>query len=650
MNKNKKLYDENSIESLSPLAFTRLRPGVYAGDTTYSTQLLVEIFSNAVDEFRLGHGNQIDVTIDKDVITVRDYGQGFIPNSFREDGKTILEAAFSVLNTSGKYREDGTYEGTSLGSFGIGSKITTFLSHWLEVCTCRDGQQEHIKFVEGVFDKRTTSKVANSIPTGTVVTWQPSGEFFKNTTVEINVIKTLFKTVACLCPGLKINLIEITKEPQSFGEPKRKEVNHVYQSKYGLNDLVDEAVKGKEILKNRLNINFEEGKNKLDLVMTYTSNYSSAIVPYVNTGLTESGPHITQLKTALTREMNKFFREKKWLKEKDENLTGDDIQEGMYIVFNYTAPSVSYDAQVKSRITAIDTKPAVSAFVEALNLWLEVNEKEIKSIADKAIGARKAREAAKKARDAAREGEKKKKEKVLKFDTKLADCYSKDRMKCEIYITEGDSASGNLKMARDNEFQAVMPVRGKILNTQKATLTQIQKNAEIMTMIDAFGLRIDPKTMKVIYDKDDLRYGKIIIMSDADVDGAHIKNLFYTFIWNFCPDLIKDGYVYAGVPPLYKITIGKEYKYLKNDEELEAFKKANVGKKYIVGRMKGLGEMSVEETEETLTKPDQRIIKQITVEDPTATSVLFEQLMGTGVTARKAYIKKHSKEAVYNAE
>ena len=223
-------------------------------------------------------------------------------------------------------------------------------------------------------------------------------------------------------------------------------------------------------------------------------------------------------------------------------------------------------------------------------------------------------------------------------------------MKCEIYVTEGDSASGNLKMARDNEFQAVMPVRGKILNTQKATLAQIQKNAEIMTMIDAFGLRIDPKTMKVTYDKKDLRYGKIIIMSDADVDGAHIKNLFYTFIWNFCPDLIRDGYVYAGVPPLYKITIGKEYKYLKNDEELEAFKKANVGKKYIVGRMKGLGEMSVEETEETLTDPSRRIIKQITVEDPTATSVLFEQLMGTGVTARKAYIKEHSKEAVYNAE
>ena len=631
-----KLYDENSIESLSPLEFTRLRPGVYAGDCTYSTQLLVEIFSNAVDEHNSGHGNQIDVFIDKDRIRVRDYGQGFIPNSFREDGKTILEAAFSVLNTSGKYREDGSYEGTSLGSFGIGSKITTFLSHWLNVVTYRDGIYEKISFKEGIFDNRETGRYNNKY-SGTQVDWQPSEEFFKNTEVEINKIKTLFKTISCLCPGLTINL-------DNNGE------KIVYKSEYGLNDLVDDAVKDKEIISNRLSVDYQQDKFKLNLVMTYTSNYSSTIVPYVNTGLTDTGAHITQLKTALTREMNKFFREKKWLKDKDENLTGDDIQEGLYIVFNYTAPSVSYDAQVKSRITSIDTKPEVAAFVEALQSWLEVNEKEVKLIADKAISARKAREAAKKARDAAREGEKKKKEKVIKFDTKLADCYSKNRMECEIYITEGDSASANLKMARNNATQAVLPVRGKILNTQKATLAQIQKNAEIMTMIEAFGLRIDPKTMKVTYDKEDLRYGKIIIMSDADVDGAHIKNLFYTFIWNFCPQLIRDGYVYAGVPPLYKITIGKEYKYLKNDEELAAFQLANKGKKYIVGRMKGLGEMSVDETEETLTDPNHRIIKQITVDDDKATTILFDQLMGTGVTARKAYIKEHSNEATYNME
>lgn len=632
-----KLYTKDSIESLSPLEFTRLRPFVYAGDCTYSTQLLVEIVSNAIDEFRLGHGNKIDVTIEKDVVTVQDYGQGFIPNSFRDDNKTILEAAFSVLNTSGKYREDGTYEGTSLGSFGIGSKITTFLSHWLKVRTWRDGDMEAISFNEGVFEGRTNKKMADKNASGTLVMWQPSEEFFTHTEVEISKIKDLFKTISCLCPGLTIVLNDNGKET-------------VYNSTAGLSDLVDDAVKDKELIKNRFDMKFAEGKNKMDMVLTHTSNYSSTIIPYVNTGLTESGQHITQIKTTITRVFNKFFKEKKWLKAGDNNLTGDDIQEGMYIVFNITAPNVGYDAQVKSRITKIEMAPFTQVLSENLEYWLNNNEKEIKAIFDKAAAAKKAREAAKKARERVRE-QNKKKEKVVKFDSKLADCFSKDRSKCEIYIVEGDSASGNLKTARDNEFQAVMPVRGKILNCQKATLAQTQKNAEIMTMIDAFGLTIDAKTMKITYNSADLRYGKIIIMSDADVDGAHIKNLFYTFIWNFCPQLIQDGYIYAGVPPLYKITEGKDtYKYLKDNAALEEYRASHQGKKYQVNRLKGLGEMGVEETEETLTLPEKRNIKQITVEDVKAVDILFDQLMGAGVAARKQYIKEHSEEATYNEE
>ncbi len=364
-----KLYDEKSIESLSPLEFTRLRPGVYCGDTAYSTQLLVEIVSNAVDEFRLGHGNQIDVTIEGDVVTVRDYGQGFIVNSVREDGKTILEAAFSVLNTSGKYREDGTYEGTSLGSFGIGSKITTFLSHWLQVKTFRDGKYEHIWFKEGVFENR---KVGNATDeqTGTMVSWEPSEEFFTDIHVEIKKITDLFIVITCLCPGLTINFNDNGKLTKFFSE-------------HGLNDLTDSAVKDNELIDKRFNMNFAEGKNKMDMILTYTSNYSCTLVPYVNTGLTERGPHITQVKTILTREFNKFFREKKWLKDKDENLTGDDIQEGMYIVFNITAPNVSYDAQVKSTVTKIDMAPFTSAIVEQLQFWMATNEKDVKIIADK---------------------------------------------------------------------------------------------------------------------------------------------------------------------------------------------------------------------------------------------------------------------------
>lgn len=629
-----KLYNEKSIESLSPLEFTRLRPGVYAGDCTYSTQLLVEIISNAVDEFRLGHGNVIKVTVKGDIVIVEDNGQGFIPNSFRDDGKTILEAAFSVLNTSGKYREDGTYEGTSLGSFGIGSKITTYLSHWLEVITYRDNKYEHIWFKEGEFDKRDSGAWQNGT-TGTLVQWQPSEEFFAHPEVEMSKIKSLFKTITCLCPGLTIELDDNGNKITYF-------------SKNGLNDLVDEYVKDTEFIDNRFIMNFSEGKNKMDFILTYTSNYSLNIVPYVNTGLTEKGLHITQIKTIITREFNKFFREKKWLKEKDENLTGDDIQEGMYIVFNITAPNVAYDAQVKSNITKIDMSPFTNALINNLNNWFVSNEKEVKLIADKALNARKAREAAKKAREAARSQQEKKAKKALKFDSKLADANSKNRKECEIYITEGDSASGNLKLARDNNTQAILPVRGKILNVRKATLDKIQKNAEIMTMIDAFGLSVDPKTMKLTYRPEDLRYGKIIIESDADVDGAHIKNLFYTFIWTFCPQLIEDGYVYAGVPPLYRVTENKDtYVYLKDDAELEAYRKKHPGKKLALTRMKGLGEMDEIETK-ILVDPAQRIINQVTVEDAKAADRLFDDLMGDAVVPRKKFIKDHSDEAKYH--
>ena len=634
---NNKLYDENSIQSLSPLEFTRLRPGVYCGSTEYATQPVIEIVSNAIDEFKAGHGNQIKVTIRKDrVCSVRDYGQGFLINSKREDGKTILQAAFDTLNTSGKFSEDGVYEGTALGLNGIGSKLTNFLSHWLIVRTCRDGKFEEIKFVEGVFESRKTGKMEANDTVGTYVEWLPSEEFFTSNEVEMSKIKELFKVLVCLCPGLTINL-------------QTDEDTFSFYSEHGLNDLVDEKVSDTELINNRMDMHFEEGKNKMDMVITYTSRYSLNMVSYVNTGETDAGPHITQIKTILTREFNKYFKEKKWLKTGDTNFSGDDLQEGLFVAFNITAPNVSYDAQTKSRIVKIDMTPFTQSIVENLQYWFNNNEKDIKLIFDKAAGARKAREAAKKARERVREGNKKK-EKALKFDTKLADCNSKDRLACEIYITEGDSASGNLKTARSNEFQAVMPVRGKVLNCQKSTYDKISKNAEIMTMIDAFGITLDPKTLKATYEEKDLRYGKIIIASDADVDGAHIKNLFYTFIWNICPQLIIDGHVYALIAPLYRITEGKDkYIYVKNDAALEEWKAQNVGKKYVVNRMKGLGEMDVEQTEECLTGPG-RVLQQITVDDVNAANALFDQLMGTAAAPRKEYIKIHSKEATYNAE
>jgi DNA gyrase/topoisomerase IV subunit B len=631
MTKDKTLYDKDSIESLSPLEFTRLRPGVYAGDCTYSTQLLVEIISNAVDEYRLGHGSKIDITINGDIVKVQDYGQGFLVNEMREDGKTVLEAAFSVLNTSGKYRSDGTYEGTSLGSFGIGSKITCFLAHWLNVTTVRDGKSESIQFEEGVFKDRKIfdTKSAN----GTTVEWQPSEEFFTNTIVEIDKIKSLFKTITCLCPGLTIELNDngncIT-----------------YFSKNGINDLVDEAVKGKELINNRFEVKYANGKNKIDMVLTYTGNYSSILVPYVNTGLTEKGPHITQIKSLLTKEFNKFFRDKKWLKDKDENLTGDDIQEGMYIVFNITAPDVAYNAQVKSTITKIDMTPYISSVSEALNIWMKNNEKDVKMIADKAILAKKAREAAKKAKEAARNTAPKGKKQFLNLPSKLVDSWSKDRSKCELLIAEGDSAANGLVSARDGEIQAVFPIRGKILNLYKASSEKTFANQEVVNIIKALGLDLDPKTKKIQYDKSKLRYGKILLCADADPDGQAIKNLLLTCFWSLCPELVTNGHIYSTLPPLFRITTKKnEYIYLKDADALEEYKAQHSGEMFQINRNKGLGEQDASELAECLLNPATRNIAQITVEDVEAANKLFEVFMGPSAVPRKAWIIEHSEEA-----
>lgn len=629
---DKHLYTEDSIESLSPLQFTRLRPGVYAGDCTYSTQLLVEIISNAVDEYRLGHGNKIDVTIDKDIVTVQDYGQGFIPNSFREDGKTILEAAFSVLNTSGKYRDDGTYEGTSLGSFGIGSKITTFLSHWLDVTTQRDGEIEEIKFVEGVFNKRQLGKCKDK-KSGTIVTWKPSEEFFAHTEVEINKIKDLFKTIVCLCPGLTINLNNNGK-------------TEIFTSTNGINDLVDEAVKDTELINNRFSMNFSEGKNKLDMVLTYAGNYSSTIVPYVNTGLTESGPHITQIKTVITREFNKFFKEKKWLKEKDTNLTGDDIQEGMYVVFNITAPNVGYDAQVKSRITKIDMTPFTSALSTNLEVWLNNNEKEVKSIFEKATAARKARDAAKKARDAARKVGKSKKQKLLNLPTKLVDCWGKNRLDCELMIAEGDSAASGLIECRNSEINAIFPIRGKIIAAYKNSSEKIFANQEVVNLIKAIGLDLDIKTNRLIYDVKKLRYGKILLCADADPDGASIRNLLIEMFWWLCPELILNGHIYTTMPPLFRITTKKnQYIYLKDENELNEYKNKHKNEKFLINRNKGLGEQDSEELADALVNPDTRNIAKIVVNNENEAKQMIEMLLGTSVPPRRRFLLQHEGEA-----
>ena len=509
---NKKLYTKDSIESLSPLEFTRLRPGVYAGDTTYSTQLLVEIVSNAIDEFNLGHGNVIDVSIDdtKNIVSVRDYGQGFLVNEVREDGKTVLEAAFSVLNTSGKYREDGTYEGTSLGSFGVGSKITTYLSHWLDVATKRDGKVEFIHFKEGVFHSRANSALGAFLDkdkSGTFVSWCPSEEFFTHPEVDVKYVKTLFETLTCLCPGLTINLSHIDKN--------NKIEKTSYNSKHGLDDYVDTHVGEKEILKNRLSINYINGKNKMNAVLTYASNYSATIVPYVNTGLTESGPHLTAFKTAITREFNKFFREKGWLKEKDANLTGDDIQEGLYLVFNLTTSGVTYDAQVKSRVVNIDTKEFMQEFSSQLQNWLSINAKEIKSIADKALNARKAREAAKKAREAVRQPKEKGLKAKLALSKKFTDCISKNPAERNLLLVEGQSAASSAIEARNTKTDCIYQLRGKIISPLKTEITKLLQNQEMSDIIRVIGAGFGEN-----FDVNKMNFNKIVITTDAKIKLA----------------------------------------------------------------------------------------------------------------------------------
>ena len=629
---DKKLYTADSIESLSPLEFTRLRPGVYAGDTTYSTQLLVEIVSNAVDEFRLGHGNRIEVILDKDIISVRDFGQGFIPNSFREDGKTILEAAFSVLNTSGKYREDGTYEGTSLGSFGIGSKITTFLSHWLDVATCRDNQVEFIHFKEGEFNCRTDSALGafpDKKTTGTFVKWNPSEEFFTHTEVEIDKVKSLFKTISCLCPGLTISLNDNGKITEYF-------------SKNGLNDLADEAVANKEIINNRFSMNFAEGKEKMDFILTYTSNYSSTLVPYVNTGLTEKGPHITQVKTVLTREFNKFFRDKKWLKEKDENLTGDDIQEGMYIVFNITAPNISYDAQVKSTITKIDMKTFSQALSDNLAIWFKNNEKEIKVIADKALAARKAREAAKKARDTVREG--KKKEKGLKakmaLSAKFIDCINKNPSERNLLLVEGLSAGSAAIEARNAKTDCIYMLRGKVVSPLKTAIDKLLANQEISDIVKVIGAGFGDN-----FDVSKMNFEKIVITTDADSDGADIELLLITFFYTYMRPLVETGKLYRAVTPLYIVRKKNEELYFYSDEELENWKHTNKGS-YDLIRAKGLGELNPADLKKVCF--EQQRFKRITVSDAKATTDLLEILQGSAVEPRKQFVYNNAHRLGFN--
>lgn len=634
-------YGVAQIKTLDGIEAIRLRAGMYIGSVGPEgvAHITLEIISNVIDEYLVGSCTEctIHVSEEGDILII-DNGRG-VPFGKAADGSETLVNIYTKLHTGAKFDSEGkSGYNTSGGMNGVGAKATNALSEYFIVESRRNGKIAKAEFKKGKLQKYEEKEDKSNF-NGTIIKFKPDAEIFKET-IHLSYDKLLnqIRELAFLSPGLVFRFFW------------HNEAMAPIKSDNGIIDYVDFLTKGKAILTSKFYAEKFENRVGVKVSFVYTDTYSDNYKLFTNSIPNSGGTHLTGFRTALTSTLNQYARKKGFLKEKDENFSTDDLKEGLVLVLSVIMPDPVFSGQTKDNLTSTEARTLVQRLcVEELENWFNSHEKDAKAIIDKAFLARKARDSARKAKETARNIEGKK-QKALKFDSKLADCYSKDRKKCEIYITEGDSASGNLKTARNNEFQAVMPVRGKILNTQKATLDKIQKNSEIMTMIEAFGLRIDPKTMKVTYDPAELRYGKIIIMSDADIDGAHIKNLFYTFLWNFCPELIQDGYVYAGVPPLYKVTIGKKYKYIKNDEELEIFRKENAGKNYIVNRMKGLGEMDVDETEETLTDPDKRIIKQITVDDVKATSKLFDDLMGQAITPRKEYIKKHSWEATYNAE
>lgn len=563
MKNNQNLYTKDSIQSLNPLEFVRLRPSVYCGSTEYSTQLLTELFANSTDEFQIGNAHTIIInSLPNYTYELSDDGQGILPNVLREDGKTIFEAVLGQLNTSGKYNADGVYEGSSIGVNGIGLKLVTFLSHWVEGLTWRDGKYERVWFKEGEFEKRETGEwTEKNNPHGTKIIWQPNEEFFIHPEVEDNKVKELIQSTVCLCQGLTV-----------------KFNNETYFSSNGIDDLIDSK---DEILKNRLRIKYQNGKHKLDLSLTYTSSYSSSIISYVNTGFTTSGPHITQIKTILTREMNKFFREKKWLKDKDENLSGDDCQEGLRLVFHLITTDIGYDGQLKDRIVKLDMTPFTAVISEELQNWLNNNEKAVKVIADKAINARKAREAAKKAREAARQPKEKGLKAKLALSTKFTDCISKDPKKRNLLLVEGTSAASSAIEARNTQTDCIYQLRGKIISPLKTDVSKILQNQEMSDIIRVIGAGFGKD-----FDISKMNFNKIVITSDQDSDGFDIELLLLTFFYTYMRPLVEAGKLYRAVTPLYIIRQKDKEYYCYSDSELEEWKKSHSGK-YDLLRAKG---------------------------------------------------------------
>lgn len=614
------------------MSFTRLRPDTYCGSTADSTQLVTEIISNAVDEHLIGNCTRIDISIaDNNVVTVRDNGQGIIPNNPVDStlSTTTLEQVYGEINSSGKYdKSDNAVYKVSTGAFGIGGSLSCFLSHWFIATTRRDGEFETVRFKEGKFESRESGKCDKRLH-GVEVVFQPSEEFFDDAAPNARKIKDSLFKITCICPNLLVR----------FNDEEMSNPN-------GLDDFLTSQVKD-EIVSNRCLFKQEKKRQSFDFGMTFVDSPSTNITCFCNYGLVESGTVVTAVKSCITRVFNKWGKEQGILKAKDKPLSGNAVQEGMELVFNLVSPQVRYDSQTKARVTSTADNAFINDVISAqLEVWLDNNPEDGKTIIEKALIARRAAEAAKKAREAVKQKASEKKEKVFKLPTKLTDCWTKDRSKAELLICEGLSAASGLVAARDSEFQAVYGVRGKMLSVLKTSPDKVMKNQEINNIVVALGLDYSPTTGKMKYNKNKLRYNKIIACADADFDGFAIENLLFNILWYLCPELVINGHVYSSVPPLFRVTTKKnEYVYLKDEKALDAYKKKNASKIKTISREKGLGEMDSDELSHTLLDPATRNVIQLQVNDIDETDVLFKKLYGKAVEPRVKFILEHSEEA-----
>ena len=624
-------YGADQIQILEGLEAVRKRPGMYIGSTSEKGlhHLVYEIVDNAVDESLAGFCDTIIVTLNKDgSVTVEDNGRGIPVGINKKKGVSSVEVVFTILHAGGKFGGGG-YK-VSGGLHGVGSSVVNALSDWLEVTVCKEGHIHKQRYERGKVCY-PLKVLGDTDKTGTTVTFYPDATIFETIDFDYNTLKRRLRETAFLTKNLKIVLTDDRGEEQ---------VSETFHYEGGIKEFVTYLNKSKTALYEQI-IYCEGMKDNVavEVAMQHNDSYNETTYGFVNNITTpEGGTHIAGFRSALTKVFNDYGKKNKLLKE-NEQLSGEDIREGLTAIISVKIEDPQFEGQTKQKLGNSEARGAVDNIVRTqLEIFLEQNPSVAKMIIEKSVMAQRAREAARKARDLTR---RKSALEGMSLPGKLADCSDKDPSKCEIYIVEGDSAGGSAKTARDRATQAILPLRGKILNVEKARLDKIYGNAEIKAMITAFGTGIHED-----FDISKLRYHKIIIMTDADVDGAHISTLLLTFLYRFMPDLIKEGYVYLAQPPLYKLEKNKKVWYAYSDDELNQIL-TEVGRdsNNKIQRYKGLGEMDAEQLWETTMDPEHRILLRVTMDDETSSELdlTFTTLMGDKVEPRREFIEENAK-------